>query len=44
MAGPCRELEQKLKDEPVINADETGWRTNGSKRFVWVFLAAQYVV
>ena len=44
VAGPCQELEQKLKDEPVINADETGWRTNGTKRFLWVFLAAQYVV
>ena len=44
VTGPCQELEQKLKDEPVINADETGWRTNGGKRFVWVFLAAQYVV
>ncbi len=44
MAGPCLELEQKLKDEPVIDADETGWRTNGDKRFLWVFLAAQYVV
>ena len=44
VAGPCLELEQKLQDEPVINADETGWRTNGDKRFLWVFLAAQYVV
>ena len=44
VAGPCKELEQKLKDEPVINADETGWRTNGDKRYLWVFLAAQYVV
>ncbi len=44
VAGPCLELEQKLKDEPVINADETGWRTNGGKRFLWVFLAARYVV
>jgi transposase len=44
VAGPCQELEQKLKNEPVINADETGWRTNGDKRFLWVFLAAQYVV
>lgn len=43
MAGPCRELEQKLKDELGIKADETGWRTNGDKRFLWVFLAAQYV-
>ena len=44
VAAPCQELERKLKDEPVINADETGWRTNGDKRFLWVFLAAHYVV
>lgn len=44
VAAPCEELEQKLKDEPVIHADETGWRTNGDKRFLWVFLAARYVV
>ena len=44
VAGPCQELAEKLKSEPVINADETGWRTNGDKRFLWVFLAAQYVV
>ncbi len=44
VAAPYQELEQKLKHEPVINADETGWRTNGGKRFLWVFLAAKYVV
>ena len=44
VAAPCLELERKLKDAPVLNADETGWRTNGGKRFLWVFLAAQYVV
>lgn len=44
VATPCQELEQRLKDEPVLNADETGWRTNGSKRFLWAFVAAQYIV
>ena len=44
VAAPCQELELQLKQEPVINADETGWRTNGDKRFLWVFVAAQYVV
>ena len=37
VAAPCQELEQRLKDEPVLNADETGWRTNGDKRFLWAF-------
>jgi transposase len=44
VAAPCRELEQQLKDEPVLNVDETGWRTNGAKRFLWAFVAARYVV
>ena len=44
VAAPCQELEQQLKDEPVLNVDETGWRTNGVKRFLWAFVAARYVV
>jgi len=32
VALPCQELEEQLKDEPVLNVDETGWRTNGDKR------------
>ena len=44
VATPCQELKQHLKQEPVLNADETGWRTNGSKRYLWVFVAAQYIV
>jgi hypothetical protein len=30
--------------EPVLNVDETGWRTNGAKRFLWAFVAARYAV
>jgi len=44
VAAPCQELERQLKDEPVLNVDETGWRTNGEKRFLWAFVAARYVV
>ena len=44
VAAPCHELEQQLKEEPVLNIDETGWRTNGAKRFLWAFVAARYVV
>jgi transposase len=44
VAAPCQELERRLRDEPVLNAEETGWRTNGDKRFLWVFVAARYVV
>ena len=44
VAEPCQELERQLKDESVLNVDETGWRTNGHKRFLWAFVAAHYVV
>ena len=44
VAPPCEELERRLKVEPVLNVDETGWRTNAAKRFLWVFVAAQYIV
>jgi transposase len=44
VSAPCQELEKTLKDEPVLNVDETGWRTNGAKRFLWAFVAARYVV
>ncbi len=44
VATPCQELERQLKDEPVLNVDETGWRTNGDKRFLWAFVAVRYVV
>jgi transposase len=44
VAAPCQELEEQLKNEPVLNIDETGWRTNGDKRYLWAFVAARYVV
>ena len=44
VAAPYQEVEQQLRDEPVLNADETGWWTNGKKRFLWVFVTARYVV
>ena len=37
VAGPCLELEQKLKAEPVINADETGWRPTAASVFCGCF-------
>lgn len=44
VALPCQEVEERLKDEPVLNVDETGWRTNGDKRYLWAFVALQFVV
>jgi transposase len=42
--APCQELEGQLQNEPVLNIDETGWRTNGAKRYLWAFVAAGFVV
>ena len=38
VAQPCQELEQQLKHEPVLNSDETGWRNNGEKRYMWALV------
>ena len=39
LASPCQELEQQLTQEPVLNGDETGWRFNGTKQWLWVLVA-----
>lgn len=44
VAEPCQQLEQQLNREPVLNVDETGWRTNGEKRYLWAFVATGFVV
>jgi transposase len=44
VAAPCQELEQALRHQPVLNGDETGHRTNGQKRWLWVLVASQFVV
>ena len=43
VAAPYTELEQALPSEPVINGDETGSRTNGEKRWVWVLCSSWFV-
>jgi len=44
LAAPYAELEAALPQEPVVNADETGHRTNGDKRWLWAFVARTFVV
>jgi len=41
--APYTELEQALPNEPVLNGDETGSRTNGEKRWVWVLCSSWFV-
>ncbi len=43
VAEPCTELEKQLSHEPVINSDETGYRTNGEKRWLWALVAPGFV-
>ena len=44
VATPYAELEAALPHEAVLNADETGHRTNGDKRWLWTFVARTFVV
>jgi transposase len=41
---PCyQELEQQLRHEPVLNGDETGWSSDGEKRWLWVLVARFFI-
>jgi hypothetical protein len=40
---PVQQLQEQLPREAVLNADETGWRTNGDKRWMWALVAQQVV-
>ena len=40
--APYEELQQQLRHEPVLNVDETGWRNNGDKRWIWGFVALRF--
>jgi hypothetical protein len=43
VAPPVRQLQEQLPHEAVLNVDETGWRTNGDKRWIWVLVAQRFV-
>jgi transposase len=43
VADPCAELERQLPNEPVVNSDETGYRTSGEKRWLWALVATNFV-
>jgi transposase len=36
-------LREQLPREAVLNVDETGWRSNGDKRWIWGLAAKQFV-
>ena len=43
LAATCQELEQQLAKEPVLNSDETGWRSRGERRWLWALVAGSFV-
>jgi transposase len=40
---PVTQLQEQLPHQAVLNVDETGWRTNGDKRWIWALVASQFV-
>ena len=40
---PHQQLQEQLPREAVLNVDETGWRTNGDKRWIWAWVASRFV-
>jgi transposase len=43
VAEPYEELARQLPHERVLNSDETGYRTNGEKRWLWAMVASTFV-
>jgi transposase len=41
LAAPHTRLEQEIKRSPVVNIDETGWKTRGERRMLWGALTRQ---
>jgi transposase len=44
LAAPHTRLEQELKRSPVVNIDETGWKTAGGSRTLWGALTGRNAV
>src|SRR6266508_2798869 len=44
LAAPHTRLEQEIKSAPVVNIDETGWKTAGGSRTLWGALSARSAV
>jgi transposase len=44
LAAPHTRLEQEIKSAPVVNIDETGWKTAGGSRTLWGALSSRTAV
>jgi len=40
LAGPYEKLAQHLPTEPALNVDESGWKDNGMRYWIWIFCTA----
>jgi transposase len=38
LARPVAQAKETLPEQPVLNIDETGWKTQGKSRWLWVFV------
>ena len=38
-----RQSQEQLPREAALHVDETGWRTNGDKRWIWALVARRFV-
>jgi transposase len=43
VAETVRDLQKQLPEQAVLNVDETGWRSNGEKRWMWALVAQPFV-
>jgi transposase len=44
LAAPHTRLEQDIKHAPIVNIDETGWKTAGERRWLWGALTKRTAV
>jgi transposase len=44
LAAPHTRLEQEIRRSPVVNIDETGWKTGGNRRMLWGALSRRTAV
>jgi len=38
LANGCERIKDSLSQQPVLNVDESGWKTKGVSRWLWVFV------
>jgi len=38
LAGSCEQIKESLPNQAVLNVDESGWKTKGIGRWLWIFV------